>query len=70
MKAWIKNHQKSVAGVLLSTAHPAKFTDVVSPAIDTEFKLPQPLAEAYRKEKNAVPLSNRYDDLKAFLLKK
>ncbi|MCG8322478.1 MAG: threonine synthase [Cytophagales bacterium] len=68
LKAWMESHRMPVTGVLLSTAHPAKFTDIVSPVIGAEVTLPPPLAQAYRKEKIAVSLSNRMEDLKAFLL--
>ena len=68
LTAWLKNNQTPVTGVLLSTAHPAKFTDVVTPVIGTEIELPPALAGAYQKEKIAVPLSNRFEDLKSYLL--
>ena len=70
LQAWIEDNPQPVSGVLLSTAHPAKFTDVVSPATGTKIALPPPLAAAFRKEKVAIPLSSRFDDFKAYLLER
>ncbi len=70
LKTWLSKNPQPVTGVLLSTAHPAKFMDVVTPAIGKTVSLPPALAEAYQKQKVAVPLSNRFDDLKAYLLSK
>ncbi len=54
--------------VVLSTAHPAKFIDVVAPIINEKIQLPDALAIAYEKQKQVVAIDNNYDQLKAFLL--
>lgn len=55
-------------GIFLETAHPAKFKDVVEGAIGREIPLPQSLADAMAKEKQAIKVGNTPEDLKAFLL--
>ena len=55
-------------GVVLATAHPAKFGTVIEPALGKPVTLPERLQDYVRKEKHATLLSNNYDQLKAFLL--
>lgn len=55
-------------GVFLSTAHPAKFLDVVEGTIGRSVALPERLAELLNKTKNAIPMSTRFEDFKAYLL--
>ncbi len=54
-------------GVFLATAHPAKFREVVEPAIGREVPLPQQLADAVKRPRHAVSMPADYDTLKAFL---
>ena len=62
------NPQKST-GVLLSTAHYAKFLDVVEAALGVEeIEVPQRLAELLHKPKVATQMSKDFADFKAFLL--
>jgi len=60
--------REDVAGIFLETAHPAKFLETVEPLIDTGIDIPDRLEEALHAEKQSLPLSNRFDDLKSFLL--
>ena len=55
-------------GVVLSTAHPGKFADVVEPIVGEKLSLPDQLQSAMKKEKSAIFMSNQYSDLKEFLL--
>lgn len=68
LREYINQLEEPVNGVFLETAHPAKFLDVVEPALNTKVKLPDALAELVEKEKVAVPLRNSFEDLKDFLL--
>ena len=54
-------------GVLLATAHPAKFREVVEPAIGATVPVPAPLAEAAARPRHIHPLANDYDALVALL---
>ena len=57
-------------GIFLETAHPAKFVEVVEQAINAKIELPSQLKEALEKKKQAVEMSNNYDDFKNYLLDK
>jgi threonine synthase len=55
-------------GLVLATAHPAKFADVVMKAIGTAPPLPDRLAAYLKLEKLSLPISSSYDEFKQFLL--
>jgi threonine synthase len=67
-----KQYQEEVGSkyptVILSTAHPAKFSDIVEPLIGTEIKLPSALKESMAQEKHSIHASTSYDEFKDFLL--
>lgn len=57
-------------GVFLETAHPAKFTETMEKIIGVgKVPMPERLAEFMKGEKLSIPLSNDFDDFRAFLLK-
>jgi threonine synthase len=60
--------QASMRGVVLATAHPAKFGDIVGPVLQTKIEIPQRLQEYLDKPKNALVLPNEYESLKRYLL--
>lgn len=74
----VKKYRKNALGyfgedqsapfVILSTAHPAKFGDVIEPVIGKEIGIPQRLAACLDKEKQSVPMRNDYEHLKDWLL--
>jgi threonine synthase len=68
-EAYKSQHSEPVQGLVLATAHPAKFAEVVMKAIGTAPPLPDRLAAYLKREKLSLPLSNAYDDFKEFLLK-
>jgi len=53
----------SAVGVFLATAHPAKFREVVEPAIGEPVALPPALAAALARPRHSVPLSDGYPAL-------
>lgn len=55
-------------GILLSTAHPAKFNDIVDEIIGIEVELPERLAEIVHKEKKSIKLSKNYDEVRKYLI--
>jgi len=63
----------TLAGVVLgayrSTAHAAKFSEVVERAIGIAPPLPDRLAAYLKRPKLSLPVSSKYDDFKQFLLK-
>jgi threonine synthase len=55
-------------GVVLATAHPAKFPECIEPAIDQKIPVPQRLNNLMDREICKTPMPNRSEDLKEFLL--
>lgn len=55
-------------GVFLATAHPAKFREVVEPAIGAAVPLPPALSAVLARRRHSVRLPAEYGRLKAFLL--
>ena len=64
----IEEHaEKDKPAVLLETAHPAKFHETVSETLGIEVGIPKRLKDTLDKEKVAIPLGNRFADLKELL---
>ena len=55
-------------GVVLSTAHPGKFSDVIEPIIGKKITLPESLQIAMKKDKNSIKMSKQFSDLKEYLI--
>ncbi|REL33407.1 threonine synthase [Rhodohalobacter sp. SW132] len=53
--------------IVLSTAHPSKFADVVEEVIGREVEIPERLKKAKEKEEKSIPMDAGYDSLKEFL---
>ncbi|NMB82403.1 MAG: threonine synthase [Ignavibacteria bacterium] len=54
------------SAILLETAHPSKFLDIVEKALNVEIEIPERLQSSLSKEKKSVPLSKHYNDLKDY----
>lgn len=57
-------------GIVLETAHPSKFEDVVEKAINKKADMPQRLKDCISKEKHSVKLSKKFEVLKEYLISK
>ncbi len=55
------------AGIVLSTAHPCKFNDVVEPLISEQIYIPLRLQSIIEKEKQAISMTTKFADFKSFL---
>lgn len=55
-------------GIILETAHPAKFVDVVQGAIGREIQVPERLRVFSEKEKKSILMEADYDSLKMWLM--
>jgi threonine synthase len=55
------------AGIILETAHPSKFGDIVEEVINKKIEIPERLKHCLSKEKRSVKISTGYEDLKNFL---
>ncbi len=54
-------------GIILETAHPAKFKDVIEEELKTEIEIPDRLTVCLTKQKKSIQLSNKYDDFREFI---
>jgi len=70
VSAALKTKIKNYPIIVLATAHPAKFKEVVEPVIHRKLKLPKQLQTAMKKKKKSVFIRAHYKDLKEFLLNK
>ena len=71
-RAWEKfnesNTLKNAYGIIVETAHPAKFKEAVEETIGSEIEIPERLAICLNKEKRTVELNCEYSSLKEFLM--
>jgi threonine synthase len=67
-EAYKKQHPEPAQGLVLATAHAAKFAEIVEKAIGIAPPLPDRLANYLKRPKLSVPMTSRYDDLEQFLL--
>ena len=67
-EAYKRQHPEPAQGLVLATAHPAKFADVVMKAIGTAPPLPDRLAAYLKRDKLSLAISSSYDEFKQFLL--
>ncbi len=58
---------RSLSGIFLETAHPAKFLGVVEDIIKKDIAIPENLKACLSKEKKSLPLENTFSALKSFL---
>ena len=59
--------QPDARGVFLATAHPAKFREVVEPAIGRSIELPRALADAISRPRHSISMPADYNALENFL---
>ena len=67
-EAYKIEHPEPSQGLVLATAHAAKFAEVVERAIGTAPPLPDRLAAYLKRSKLSLPVTSSYDDFKQFLL--
>ena len=68
LKRYCDNNPQRNNGIFIATAHPAKFLDIVQNLVDTNVEMPKRLQEVLNKKKQSVMISNKFDNLKQFLL--
>lgn len=59
--------EKRAVGIVLETAHPAKFGSIVHDAINREPVMPDRLEKVLQLPDNSIPMENSYDDFRAWL---
>ena len=63
-----KSENKFVSGIILETAHPAKFLDSYEDWMKKVIEVPERLRSTLQGTKHSVRLGARFDDLKSFLM--
>jgi threonine synthase len=59
---------ENYSGVVLETAHPAKFKETVDSALNINIEIPETLQKSINKKKKSIKLSKEFDEFKAFLV--
>ena len=59
---------KQAVGIVLETAHPAKFGEIVQDVIGREPSMPDRLEKVLSLPDNAISMTNKYEDFKEWLV--
>lgn len=70
LKSYMNEFGEDINGIVLETAHPVKFAEVVSPQIGEEVAIPERMKYLLEKEKMSIPMSADFEVFKAFLMNK
>lgn len=68
LQKYLQQHPQQ-KGMLLETAHPVKFYDVVEPVINEKVPVPESVAAIMNDEKRSTKMDAAYEELKAYLLR-
>jgi threonine synthase len=68
LEQYRKDFPEEITGIILSTAHYAKFLPTVESTLEQKVEIPTRLAELLDKEKIAISLGTDYEGFKKFLL--
>ncbi len=66
-KNQIASDRKASHCVVLSTAHPVKFRDVIEPLIAEEIEVPERLLKWLKREKKSVAIGSQFEEFKSYL---
>jgi len=67
-ESFVKQHPAPAQGIVLATAHPAKFAETVERAVGMRPEMPEILAVSLNRPKQSIPFPNLFPALKGFLL--
>ena len=67
-ESFAKQNHVTAQGIVLATAHPAKFADTVARAIGIRPEMPERLAAILERPKKSIPFPNRFAAFQEFLL--
>ena len=67
-QSFAKQNPPNTRGIVLATAHPAKFAETVARAIGVRPEMPERLAAFLDRPKKSIPFPNRFSELQEFLL--
>jgi threonine synthase len=67
-QSYAKQNHTAAQGIVLATAHPAKFAETVARATGLRPEMPERLASFLDRPKQSIPFPNRFSALQEFLL--
>jgi threonine synthase len=67
-ESFTRQKRKTARGIVLATAHPAKFAETVARATGIRPEMPERLACLLKRPKQSIPCPNRFSALQEFLL--
>jgi threonine synthase len=67
-ESFAKQNHVASHGIVLATAHPAKFAETVARATGLRPEMPECLASLLDRPKQSIPFPNRFSALQEFLL--
>jgi threonine synthase len=67
-QSYEKQNHAATQGIVLATAHPAKFGETVARATGVRPEMPERLAAFLERPKKSIPFPNRFAELQEFLL--
>ena len=68
LQQYVAEYPGEITGILLSTAHYAKFLPTVEGTLGVSVPVPARLAELLDKTKKSIPMGTDFADFKAYLL--
>ncbi len=68
LKEFMREHDRNICGIVLETAHPVKFAEVVEPIIGERIHVPERIQHLLNREKKSLPMDNNFAKFKQFLL--
>lgn len=68
LQKYFEKYGADYTGIVLATAHPGKFAEIVEPLINEKITIPDKLKNASLKEKFSTMIPNKYSSLKEYLL--
>jgi threonine synthase len=67
-QSYAKQNPPAAQGIVLATAHPAKFAETVARAVGARPEMPERLAAFLDRPKKSISFPNRFPELQEFLL--
>jgi len=68
IQKYTSSQKETHNNIVLATAHPAKFYDIIEPIIEEKIILPIELENSMKKQKNSIIIPAKYSSLKEFLI--
>ncbi|HUH74024.1 MAG TPA: threonine synthase [Chitinophagales bacterium] len=68
MKDFLKSHPEPSNAIVLSTAHPVKFGEVVEPLIGKAVEIPERLKSILVNDKKSIPMNKEFSTFKDWLM--